>query len=174
MLFAVVGKSRKVICSFHFLFLEWTKTCFPCEWLVFWVTNGEVSVWKGKTLNHSLRSWLKTFPFSTLTSPFVTQKTSHSQGKQFSSLQKEKMKRTKYHFFIFYERFCEQCRDSALFKQIVRKEKYQCIIFWTKDRKYTSRFLRSKGQIHGGLLIWEILAFPKKWTCCLTSKVTRK
>ena len=98
MLFAVVGKSKSnLFISFSLFGVK--KNCFPCEWLVFWVTNGEDSVWKGKTLNHSLRSWLKTFPFSTLTSPFLTQKTSHSQGKQFSSLQKEKMKRTKYHLF---------------------------------------------------------------------------
>ena len=67
----------------RFIFSFWSEeNCFPCEWLVFWVTNGEVSVENGKVLSHERSEWFKVFPFQTLTSPFVTQKTSHSQGKQ--------------------------------------------------------------------------------------------
>ena len=67
----------------RFIFSFWSEeNCFPCEWLVFWLTNGEVSVENGKVLSHERSEWFKVFPFQTLTSPFVTQKTSYSQGKQ--------------------------------------------------------------------------------------------
>ena len=72
-----------VLCSFHFLFLEWRKL-FSLWMTIFLSHKWGSQCWKWKSFESRAKRVIQSFSFfNTLFSPFVTQKTSHSQGKQF-------------------------------------------------------------------------------------------